>query len=396
MNRSVLPADPHDLRPMGRVDRALALLRDAGVPLPDTAAADQPMARLMQELTPLDSTGVVAIVRTFGRTEAFNQVVRDQIAHADIGQRYAVLAADFASVRQDTQRLIARAEHGQGVWLPRLQDFWMRLTRGTVAQRFDHIRATAKSLFRSSEDVLVRMRAVLDGYAEFRIGLKEAGIRAQGLHSKAQAALEQAQTQRETAQRAVESLPEGAQERGRLEIVRDEAVRTVRDAERREQVAADLAQNLTVSYHTGEVVMARLAQTTAAQERVWSRSVSFFQTNESVLTALSATLTSTQGLAELTRGQDVLVEGTNQALRDLAVHGGRVHGKALRTGYGATIDVAAVKQLLDAIVDYEQESRGLIATLRIEAAENAQAIAEAVSKGKERLQAVQNATPIAK
>lgn len=385
-------------RPMGRVERALLLLRQAGVPVPDPAQGERPLARLLQDLAPLDEAGVTALVRVLGRTESFNEVVRSQMAHADIGQRYAVLAQEFASARADASRLIERTERGQtGAWV-RLADMWMRLTRGNITRRFERIKGTARSLFRSSEDLLARMRAVLEAYAEFRIGLKEAGILSLSLQKKAEQALAQAREHRDATQAALdreESGPDGAARRAEQEISRDEAARALRAAERREQLARDLAENLSVAYHTGEVVMARLAQTTTAQERVWSRSVSFFQTNESVLTALAATLTSTQGLDELARGQNVLVQGTNDALRDLAIHGGRVHRDAIQTGYGATIDVQAVRALVDAIVAYEKDNRGLVAELRQEASANTAAVAQAVAEGQQRLAALAASAPLA-
>ena len=62
-----------------------------------------------------------------------------------------------------------------------------------------------------------------------------------------------------------------------------------------------LSDNLTVGYNTSEVIMARLMQTTSAKERVYQQSVSFFSTNESVLTALSASFTGMHGLHESTQ-----------------------------------------------------------------------------------------------
>ena len=46
--------------------------------------------------------------------------------------------------------------------------------------------------------------------------------------------------------------------------------------------------------------MARLQQTTNAKERVYQQSITFFSTNESVLTALKASFTGMFGLHEST------------------------------------------------------------------------------------------------
>ncbi len=67
-------------------------------------------------------------------------------------------------------------------------------------------------------------------------------------------------------------------ERARLELVRDEHLRRIQDEEKRYQIAKDLSDNLTISYNTSEVIMARLMQMTNAKERVYAQAVTFFST----------------------------------------------------------------------------------------------------------------------
>ncbi len=55
-------------------------------------------------------------------------------------------------------------------------------------------------------------------------------------------------------------------------MTRDEKLRDLQNEERRYQIAKDLSDNLTISYSTSEVVMARLMQTTNAKERVYQQS----------------------------------------------------------------------------------------------------------------------------
>ncbi len=57
--------------------------------------------------------------------------------------------------------------------------------------------------------------------------------------------------------------------------------------------------------------MARLMQTTNAKERVYQQAVSFFSTNESVLTALSASFTGMFGLHESTETLNRMKEGVS-------------------------------------------------------------------------------------
>ena len=117
-------------------------------------------------------------------------------------------------------------------------------------------------------------------------------------------------------------------ERARLELERDEQLRRTQDEEKRYQIAKDLSDNLTVSYNTSEVVMARLHQTTNAKERIYAQSISFFSTNDSVLTALKASFTGMFGLHESTATLDAMKEGVSKSLETLSEIGGKVQEAA--------------------------------------------------------------------
>jgi hypothetical protein len=131
--------------------------------------------------------------------------------------------------------------------------------------------------------------------------------------------------------------------------------------------------------------MARLLQTTNAKDRVYKQAVSFFGTNETVLTALSASFTGLHGLHESTQTLDAMKEGVSRSLEDLADIGGKVQEAALEAGYGPTIRAEAVKKLVDSVVSYQEHSRTIIAEMRDLSTRNAQEIGEAVEQGKQRL-----------
>lgn len=203
---------------------------------------------------------------------------------------------------------------------------------------------------------------------------------------KAEARLETARKAMDEASKAVEAATGAAPpERARLELARDEALRALQAEEGVYQVAKDLSDNLTVSYNTSEVIMARLVQTTSAKERVWQQSVSFFSTNEAVLTALTATFTGMHGLNESTRTLNSMKEGVNQSLDVLAEIGGKVQEDAIRAGYGPTIRADAVKRLVDSVVAYQERSREIIDEMRREATQNSQEISRSVEDAKRRL-----------
>ena len=140
-----------------------------------------------------------------------------------------------------------------------------------------------------------------------------------------------------------------------------------------------------MSYNTTEVVMARLVQTTDVKERVYSQSVSFFGTNETVFTALNASFTSLQGLHESTQTLEAMKEGINESLETLAEVGDKVQEDALRAGYGPTIKAESVKKLLDSVINFQEKSRLLIAEMRELSTRNEQEISQAVEDGKRRM-----------
>ena len=218
------------------------------------------------------------------------------------------------------------------------------------------------------------------------MALKEAQVLAFQLLKKAEGEVEEAKGRLASASTAVENdTGEDREQTARLELDRDQRLRELQDEDKRYQIVKDLAENLSISYNTTEVVMARLAQSTDVKERVYSQAVSFFGTNESVFTALNASFTSLQGLHESTRTLEAMTEGVNQSLETIAEVGGKVQEDALRAGYGPTIKAASVKKLVDSVVNFQEKSRSLIAEMRDLATRNEQEISAAVETSKKRL-----------
>ena len=131
--------------------------------------------------------------------------------------------------------------------------------------------------------------------------------------------------------------------------------------------------------------MARLKQTTSAKERVYKQAVAFFGTNETVLTALSASFTGLFGLHESTKTLDAMKEGVSDSLEDLADIGGKVQEEALKAGYGPTIRAESVQKLVQAVADYQERSHDIIDEMRTLSTRNAEEIRDAVEEGKKRM-----------
>jgi hypothetical protein len=374
------------ITPLAYLDRAMQALRDLGLVPDGPSSHEAPIVALLQQISDLDEDRVVAITRTLAQASLFNEVVRQQVAAMDIGTRYERIVNDFNSIRDDARAMVEQVEDGRVSTFERLANVWMKVTRGDIAQRFDRIKRTYLDVSASALDQIRREQTILEAYQDFRGALKQAEVLAFEVLQTAQAARERAKEGVSAAMRAVdEAEGDDPAARARLELARDEAVRALQAADRRYQIAKDLADNLTISYNTSEVVMGRLMQSHTAKERVNAQAVSFFGTNETVLTALTASFTGLTGLHESTRTLNAMKEGVSQSLEVLADLGGKVQEEALKAGYGPTVRADAVRQLVDAVVDYQERSREIIEEMRVQSTVNAAEIRDAVEDGKRRL-----------
>lgn len=371
-------------QPIQYLDKALNSLRDLGL-LPDRKG-EAPIIGLLDQVTDLDPNRITLIARTLDQMSVFNEAVREQITAMNIGDRYKKIAEAFDSIRDDAQGMVKQIEDGKIDTLERVSNIWQKVTRGDISSRFDKIKETYNEVAKDTLDQVQRERLILESYRDFRGALKESEVMAYEVLKKAEEKLKEAQGKVAEASKAVEAATAAdLVERSKLELVRDEKVRDLQNEEKRYQIVKDLSDNLTVGYNTSEVIMARLLQTTSAKERVYQQSVSFFSTNESVLTALSASFTGLHGLHESTETLERLKEGVNTSLETLSEIGGKVQEAALRAGYGPTIKVESVKKLVDSVVNYQEKSAGIIEEMRTLSTKNSQEIHDAVEEGKRRL-----------
>ncbi|WP_338607999.1 cell surface protein [Pelagibacterium nitratireducens] len=372
-------------RPLQYLDKAVAAIKDLGL-WPEGEPGEAPIAGLLAEITHLDDTRVILIGRVLTQASAFNEVVRTQVAAMNVGERYEDITKSFNSIRDDAKSMVDQLEDGKIDIFERASNVWMKVSRGDIAARFDKIRDTYLDVSKDTKDQIDREHTILEAYRDFRGALKQAEVMALEVLDIASAQLEQRKIDLQGATDALNAFTEGTPaDRARLEMARDERVRDLQNEERRYQIAKDLSDNLTISYSTSEVIMARLMQTTNAKERVYQQSISFFSTNETVLTALSASFTGLFGLHESTETLNAMKEGMSQSLETLSEIGGKVQEEALRAGYGPTIRADAVKKLVDSVVSYQEKSITIIAEMRDQATKNSAEIRDAVEDGKKRL-----------
>jgi uncharacterized protein YaaN involved in tellurite resistance len=309
-----------------------------------------------------------------------------------VGERYEKITEAFNSIRDDAKSMVDQLDDGKISTLEKLQNAWMKLTRGDIPNRFSKIKDTYLDVSADTQDQIEREAKILESYKDFRVALKEAQVLAFQLLKKAEGEVEDAKGRLASASTAVENdTGEDREQTARLELDRDQRLRELQDEDKRYQIVKDLAENLSISYNTTEVVMARLAQSSEIKERVYSQAVSFFGTNETVFTALNASFTSLQGLHESTRTLDAMKEGVNQSLETIAEVGAKVQEDALRAGYGPTIKAESVKKLVDSVVNFQEKSKALIAEMRELATRNEQEISAAVENSKKRMAELANA-----
>ena len=365
-------------------DRAMNQLRDLGLVPEQTDEA--PIVALLNRLTELDEAKVTAIARTLSQASLFNEVVREQVSSMKLGERYEEITEAFNSIRDDAKNMVEQVEDGKIDTFERISNVWMKVTRGDIASRFDDIKETYLEVAEDSGDQIEREHLILNAYQDFRGALKESEILALDVLKTAETRWEKSKGQVTDAAAAVDAFQgDDLVARAKLELARDERVRELQAHEDRYQISKDLSDNLTVSYNTTEFVMTRLLQTTSAKERVYKQSIMFFGTNETVLTALSASFTGLFGLHESTQALESMKEGMSKSLEDLGDIGGKVQEAAIRAGYGPTIRADAVKNLVESVVNFQARSRDIIEEMRVLATKNAEEIRESVEDGKQRL-----------
>lgn len=367
-----------------QLDKALKQVRALG--LDTKVEEDSPISGLLEKIYDLDRDNVAIIAKTLSQVSLFNEIVRNEISAMHIGERYEDIVLAFNSIRDDAKRLVDQIADGKINTFERVANVWMKVRRGDISERFDEIRHTYLEVAKDAKDQIIREGRILDAYNDFRGAYKQAQVLSLKVLQKAEKQLAATKKELEKASKKVASYKgDDISARAELEMDRDAKIRALQDEEKRYQIAKDLADNLTIGYNTSEVVMSRLTQTTSAKERVYQQAVSFFSTNEAVLTALKASFTGLFGLHESTRTLDAMKKGVEESLETLSEIGDKVQEAAIKAGYGPTVKAESVKKLVDSVVNFQVRTREIIGEMRVLATRNSEEIREAVEDGKKRL-----------
>ena len=285
---------------MNYLDRAVSTLRTAGI-LFQPEVQEAPVLKLLDKVAKYDLNKVASIAATLQQSSAFNAVIREKIQGMEISNRFAEITTSFNSIRDDAAEMALWMADGKLDFTEKLKLNWMKLSRGSIPDRFNKIHQSYLEVVQSCGEQLEIEAAILGAYQDFRMALKSAEVEAQQVLSAATDALNQRKADLEAASAAVaDAAGDDQAARSALELKRDEALRAVQQEDESYQIIKDIADDLKVGYNTAEVVFARLQQAQTVKERLRQRSISFFSTNETVFSGLAAAFTSNSGLAEAT------------------------------------------------------------------------------------------------
>ncbi len=377
--------------PLKFLGQALSALRNLGLLKAEPAPA--PIVALIDRIAYLEPEKAAAIARTLSQATLFNEVVRDQIQAMKIAERYQTITASFDSIRNDAKSMVDQMKDNRIDTFERLSNIWMKVTRGDIPSRFAKIKSTYLEVAKDTKDQIQREQTILQAYADFRTALKQAQVLGFELLQRAEASVATKKQHLDQAAAALAGFAGDDQAaKAQLELTRDLALQALQAEDKRYQIAKDLAENLSIAYGTTEVVMARIAQITDAKERVYSQSVTFFGTNETVFTALAASFTGMHGLHESTQTLEAMKQGINKSLETLGEVGTEIQEAALRAGYGPTIRAESVARLVDAVVGYQERSLSIIDEMRTLSTQNERELTAAVESGKQRLVALTDRT----
>lgn len=361
------------------LDSGLTVLEKLGIKLVE--GDESKLVTLLEEVRDVDEAKVSAIAQTVKYMGTFNRMVRDNVEDMNVGQRYQGITDSFDSIIEDSKAFVEQLSDGRVDFREKMRNILIKWTRGTTHDRFENIRKTYLAVQKDTKEQIDKEEDVLNGYVDYRLAVKRAGILAFELKAIQEKDLEDTRQELEkVAKKVGDYKGEDQAELGKLNIARDEAKREYETQERRYDLIKDVAENLSVGHNVADTLMAKLKQTHDAKQAVYRRSVAFFETNDTVFATLDMMFTARHGLYEATKAQEAMTKGVDKSLEAIADLTDEFEKAALKAGYGATFSADSVQKLIDSVVSYQIESRKLIQQYRKEATDNAKVISQGVQE----------------
>ena len=118
------------------MDNAVGVLNRFGI-VKAKDAEEYRISKLLETIVEVNPPKITAIARVLEYQGTFNQLVRDNVKDINVGDRYGDITSKFDSVRDDAKQSVKQLEDGKIDTKEKLQNFWMKLSRGSVHNRFD-------------------------------------------------------------------------------------------------------------------------------------------------------------------------------------------------------------------------------------------------------------------
>lgn len=343
------------------------------------------LVTLLEDVKSIDEPNVIAIADTVRYMSRFNALVRDNVGNMTFADRYNDITEMFTSIREDVKTMIGHMEDGKIDYKEKMWNVWMKLNRGTPHKRFEKIIKIYNAVSDDTKKQIDKENAIIEAYVDFRMALKAAEKIAYDVYNKQRVNLDKARETYDLASKTMGDYKDNDEAvKADLQLKRDEAKRAFDSEDKKYQLIKDVAEDMKTGYNVGETLVGKLSQTHGLKEQVYRRSISFFTTNEHVFTTLDAVYTSQFGLHEATETLEAMKDGANKGLEDIAQIGGELEKAALKAGYGSTLNPQSVQKLVDAVVNFQEESVKLISEYREESRKSTQEIEKIVEDGKKR------------
>jgi ribosomal protein L17 len=367
------------------LEKPLELLRQAGIL---EKAPESQLVVLLDGVQDVDQPRILAIASAVRYIDQFSDFVNDHAQGMNVSDRYNDITGRFKSVREDAKELLKHSEDNKITRWEKIEEWWMRLRRGSIPHRIKEIGSLFQDVCRDVRGQINREAEVLEAYKDFRTAIKEAEVlayevaRLQGDNvGRAQAALKNAAGDLEA------YTGEDAAQRAKLELARDNAIRAAKTEQAKYKLLEDVAQNLKAGYEVGEVLVQKIEQTHDAKKAIFTKAVAFFGTNKQVLSAMGFAYVAEQGVHEMTEVTERMGKEMSQSLEDLAALG-QVDLEATRVAHASVYNPDSVRKLVDAINKYEEDVAKVVVETRKKAAEDITKIAEIVEDGKKKRVAI--------
>lgn len=359
--------------------------------LRDGVTTVSPLVAIIEDIKHAGPDEALFLARLATESVNFNDFVVRNVQGLEIGNVFQELTDNFASIRADAKQAVESVSEGERSFLDKLTSFWKESTKGTIAERFAEIVVKYDGVNGKLFEQVKKETQVIDAYKLFRLAQGQGVVVSLQLKKNHEVLLQEAVIAKDKAQADVDAAAGGDEiERARLMTVRDAAVDAHKRQDKAWQTAKDIAEDISNAHHVSDLIMKEAESTIEFKDRIYKRGVSFIGNNRSTIAAFSVSYTAKVGLADGVNALEAMTKGMNDSLNDLADLSGKANERAIKAGYGATIDPAAVERFATALMTELEETAPLIEKHRGEAAANAQTISDLVEDVRKRVVSLGN------